>query len=36
MEWTEDAEAAMRKVPFFVRAKVRARRPRFRQPGAVL
>jgi dissimilatory sulfite reductase (desulfoviridin) alpha/beta subunit len=25
MEWTEDAEAAMRKVPFFVRAKVRAR-----------
>jgi len=25
MEWTEEAEAAIRKVPFFVRAKVRAR-----------
>lgn len=25
MQWTEEAEAAIRKVPFFVRAKVRAR-----------
>lgn len=25
MEWTEEAEAAIRKVPFFVRSKVRAR-----------